>query len=424
MYDVVKMPNVSGTLTLMHADLARSQEHRERFLRDVRLLADLHHPNLVQVTDCDALDEGTPFYVSERLVGRSLRDMLQASRAVDPHVAYSFAKQVLEALSVAHEREVPLVHGRITPEHLFVHVPPRGRPFLKVLGFGVHLGRQHGIDSVSQRYLAPEYLRGEAPTVASDVYGVGVVLYELLAGRGPFDHHREGLALIETLLHELPRSVTHYAPHVESGLAELLASALAKEPASRPRDARTFTARIDALSSARPGRARHDTVPDDVEATPRSTAQPVVLDYGLDDGTRDAGGHITPGDVAETESLLAGLEHDARDPEREEQTASRKWRRGVFARAPTAGTIAMALFAGAAAATILVLFMHRDAAFGVPATATGEPSQGVALPPLPSTGLGESAAVEAPRDAHDAGTRDGMRDAGRGAAFAPATAPR
>ncbi len=350
MYHVVKSPNLHGVLSLLRDEYAHSDEHQERFLKEVRILSELHHPNLVKVTDFDRLADGTPFHVTELLVGRHLRDMLRASGSVEPRLAYSIGKQVLDALAVAHTHDVPIVHGSLSMDRLFVHALPESPPIIKVLGFGVAATA----DAVSYRYAAPERLRGEPLTAACDIYSVGVLLYELLAGQGPFDHHREGLSLIEAHLYEVPRSVADFAPRVAVSVERLIALALAKDPAARPADAREFAAHLEALSAQRDVRVRHDTLPDDPEASPRSTDQPVVLDYTFQEASPDEAS-VSRDEAFETASLLDGLEPYTRAPDFDEKTASRTFRGRARGRHPSGRVLTVALFAGGVAASAAIL---------------------------------------------------------------------
>ncbi len=394
MYHVVKPPNLHGVLSLLRDEYAHSEEHQKKFLKEVRILSALHHPNLVKVIDFDRLADGIPFYVTELLVGRNLRDMLRASGSVEPRLAYSVGKQVLDALSVAHTHDVPIVHGSLSMDSLFVHALPERPPIIKVLGFGVAATA----DAASYRYTAPERLRGEPLTVACDIYSVGVLLYELLAGRGPFDHHREGLSLIDAHLHEVPRSVADFAPRVSASAERLIASALAKDPAARPCDARVFAAHLEALLTQRDMRVQHQTLPDDPGTLPRSTDQPVVVDYTLDEAS-PVESSAALAEASETASLLNGLDTDARASEREEKTAPRTFRNPARGRHPSAGVLTAALFAGGVAASAAILIGSPDGAPTEPQSDLEPLTPPALAAPPTSAGLDASSDAEALRAA-------------------------
>src|SRR5262249_3461950 len=119
-YHVVKPPNIQGVLKLMSPELTQHEELRLRFFDEVRILAQLDHPNIVKVFDYDALPDGTPFYVMELLNGRTVRDVLNTIGRVPPRVAYEITRQLLEALQAAHTHEVPVIHRDIKPENIFL----------------------------------------------------------------------------------------------------------------------------------------------------------------------------------------------------------------------------------------------------------------------------------------------------------------
>ncbi|MBX3208326.1 MAG: serine/threonine protein kinase [Labilithrix sp.] len=260
-YQVVKPPNIQGVLKLMSTELTRHEEHRLRFFDEVRILAQLDHPNIVKVFDYDALPDGTPFYVMELLSGRTVRDVIYTMGRVPPRVAYEITRQLLEALQAAHTHEVPVIHRDIKPENIFLHAPRHGEPVVKLIDFGVSAvaDRKHdGAFVGTWSYAAPEQIRGEKPTPATDLYAAGLVLYEMLAGVGPFDHHEDWTKVSEAQLNELPAPLSKFAPWVPASIVALIQSALAKDPRVRPRDAYAFAERLYELEWASDGKDPHD----------------------------------------------------------------------------------------------------------------------------------------------------------------------
>ena len=216
-YQVVKPPNIQGVLKLMSADLTQHEELRVRFFDEVRILAQLDHPNIVKVFDYDALTDGTPYYVMELLQGRSVREALDSVGRMQPRVAYEITRQLLEALQAAHTNAIPVIHRDIKPDNIYLHQPKHGEPLVKLIDFGVSsLGdRKHDDTFVGTwSYAAPEQIRGERPTPQTDLYSVALVLYEMLAGRGAFDHHPDWKLLSIAQLEEIPAPVSHFAPWV------------------------------------------------------------------------------------------------------------------------------------------------------------------------------------------------------------------
>ncbi len=260
-YQVQKPPAITGVLKLMAADLAVHDEFRTRFFDEVRVLAQLDHPNIVKVFDYDALPEGTPYYVMEMLHGRTVRDVLEAVGRVPPRVAFEVTRQLLEALHAAHTHEIPVVHRDIKPENIFLHAPRHGEPVVKLIDFGVVAiaDRQHdGTFVGTWKYAAPEQIRGEQATPATDLYAVGLVLYEMLAGAGPFDRYETGPAVATAHVREVPAPVSQLAPWVPPSIVALISSALAKDPKQRPRDAYDFAEKLFELEWASDGKDPHD----------------------------------------------------------------------------------------------------------------------------------------------------------------------
>ncbi len=260
-YHVVKPPNINGVLKLMSKDLAATEEFRTRFFDEVRILAQLDHPNIVKVFDYDSLPDGTPYYVMELLQGRTLRDALVTMGRLPPRVAFEITRQLLEALHCAHTHDVPVVHRDIKPENIFLHAPRHGEPVVKLIDFGVIAvaDRKHdGMFVGTWRYAAPEQIRGERAIPATDLYAVGLVLYEMLAGRGPFDHYDSGTLVSQAHLRDAPAPISQFAPWVPPSIVELVTAALSKDPRARPRDAYAFAERLYELELASDGNDPHD----------------------------------------------------------------------------------------------------------------------------------------------------------------------
>ncbi len=260
-YQVVKPPEIQGVLKLMSSDLTAHQEFRTRFLDEVRVLAQLDHPNIVKVFDYDCLTDGTPFYVMELLHGRTVRDVLSTMGAIPPRVAFEIARQLCEALHCAHTHDIPVIHRDIKPENIFLHAPRHGEPVVKLIDFGVIAvaDRKHdGAFVGTWNYAAPEQIRGERATPATDLYAVGLVLYEMLCGSGPFAHLESGPFVAEAHLREVPAPVSKFAPWVPQSIVQLIDVALAKDPKRRPRDAHGFAERLFELEWANDGKDPND----------------------------------------------------------------------------------------------------------------------------------------------------------------------
>ncbi|MCA9621661.1 MAG: serine/threonine protein kinase, partial [Myxococcales bacterium] len=178
---------------VLDRSMASSTTLRQRFLREARAAARLKNDHVVRVFDVGALDDGQPWMVMERLEGCDLRQRMGTGR-LPIEEAVDIVLQACIALSEAHA--VGLVHRDLKPSNLFLTAGPDGTTRVKVLDFGIAkaLGRDSEMDLTgtgemlgSPRYMSPEQLRGSAELDArSDVWALGVVLYELLADRPPF----------------------------------------------------------------------------------------------------------------------------------------------------------------------------------------------------------------------------------------------
>jgi serine/threonine-protein kinase len=260
-YQVVKPPEIQGVLKLMSSDLTEHEEFRTRFLDEVRVLAQIDHPNIVKVFDYDALPDGTPFYVMELLHGRTVRDVLATMGTLPPRVAFEVTRQLCEALHCAHTHDIPVIHRDIKPENIFLHAPKHGEPSVKLIDFGVVAVADRAHDGAfvgTWKYAAPEQIRGERATPATDLYAVGLVLYEMLCGIGPFEHLDSGSLVSQAHLREIPPPVSKFAPWVPPSIVQLISAALAKEPKHRPRDAYAFAERLYELEWANDGKDPND----------------------------------------------------------------------------------------------------------------------------------------------------------------------
>ncbi|MDV6010937.1 protein kinase domain-containing protein [Haloechinothrix sp. LS1_15] len=224
-------------IKLMHDHIAGEPTARERLLREARAAAALQHPNTVSVYDVGE-DAGRPFIVMELVAGRSLEHRLRDEGGLAVAEAVEIADATLGALAAAHQRG--LVHRDVKPSNILL--PDAGG--IKLADFGIAAAlaantsrlTSTGMMIGTPRYVAPEQAAGRQPSAAGDVYSVGVVLYECLTGRAPFEAETP---VAEALAHQrdpVP-PLAEVAPHVPAGVASVVERALAKDPAERYGDA-------------------------------------------------------------------------------------------------------------------------------------------------------------------------------------------
>ena len=247
-----------AVIKLLHADFAPRADLAERITREARTLAKLRHPNIVEVRDGGLTKEDPPrpFFVMESLHGMSLRELLRhVPSGLAAVAAIRILIGVLEGLEHAHRAGV--IHRDIKPDNVFLHRTSTDLTVPKILDFGIaHLAvtqQKTGRHFVgTPRYASPEQLRGDAPSVPSDLYSAGLVLYELLTGEVPFSHVKDLRGMLHAHENEILPPVSLRVPGANGSLDDLLASLLAKRPGKRPQSA------IAAASALREIRARFE----------------------------------------------------------------------------------------------------------------------------------------------------------------------
>ncbi len=220
-------------------ELARREDLVARLRNEWRALARLQHANIVNVTDAGTSGGGVPFYVMERLDGDTLAAHLKQKRRLHVLEAVAVSAHVLDALSAAHD--IGIIHRDVKPANIFL-VDGGG---VKLLDFGVakiadatSVVTARGIAVGTPRYMSPEQARGERVDGRSDVYATGLILFEMIAGVGPYDDARDANELLLAhLAREAPR-LSSLVPGIAPELERILVSMLAKDCRARPAHAR------------------------------------------------------------------------------------------------------------------------------------------------------------------------------------------
>ena len=233
-------------LKILHKRFAQDAEFVERFRREARAAAGLQHPHVVGVYDRGE-HEGTYYIAMELLAGRTLKDIVTAEAPLDQLRVIELGRQILQAAEFAHKRGV--IHRDFKPHNVIVDAEDQA----KVTDFGIaRAGASEMTETGSimgtAQYLSPEQAQGHAVTATSDVYSIGVMLYEMLTGRLPF----EGDSAVSIALKHLSDSPPPMAEHgvsIEPNLEAVVMGALAKEPAARWQSAADFA---DALEACKP----------------------------------------------------------------------------------------------------------------------------------------------------------------------------
>ncbi|HVJ20505.1 MAG TPA: protein kinase, partial [Polyangiaceae bacterium] len=292
-------------LKALMRELARRQDLVQRLRNEWRALGRLEHPNIVSVTDAGTTSTGVPYYVMERLEGETLAARLRRVRRLTVPEALEIAAGVLEGLSAAHE--IGVIHRDVKPPNIFLLSGDRP----KVLDFGVakiadaaNVVTARGVAVGTPRYMSPEQARGINVDGRSDVYAVGLLLFEMITGVGPFDDARDANEmLLAHLGREAPR-LGSMAMGVLPELDEIVGTMLAKDARLRPASARALAARLRAIIDGYSERIS-TTGPTPIAAYSSTTAQ-IVSDSPTRDLTTRPDGMVTssPTELSGTQSTL------------------------------------------------------------------------------------------------------------------------
>lgn len=224
---------------LLREDYSRDPIFQERFRQEARAAANLAHPNIVTVHDF-GLDNGQLFIVMELIPGTDLKTYLKKRTRLNPEEALPMMVQACAGIGYAHR--AGLIHCDVKPQNLLVTPDMR----LKVTDFGIARAlstikpdEQSDIVWGSPQYFAPEQAAGAAPSPASDVYSLGVILYEMLTGSLPFQAVNPS-DLAHMHLEADPPLIREMVPEISPELEQILLKVLAKEPSQRYRTADQF----------------------------------------------------------------------------------------------------------------------------------------------------------------------------------------
>jgi beta-lactam-binding protein with PASTA domain/predicted Ser/Thr protein kinase len=230
-------------LKVLHRRFAQDAEFVERFRREASAAAGLQHPHVVGVYDRGE-HEGTYYIAMEYLRGRTLKDVVAAEAPLDQLRVISIGTQVLQAAGFAHRNGV--VHRDFKPHNVIVDDAGN----VKVTDFGIaRAGASEMTETGSimgtAQYLSPEQAQGQEVTARSDVYSIGVMLYELLTGKLPFEGD-SAVAIALKHMQQPPPPMDREGLRIEPNLEAVVMGALAKEPAARWQSAEDFAAALEA----------------------------------------------------------------------------------------------------------------------------------------------------------------------------------
>lgn len=242
---------------LLRPEFERDEEFVRRFSHEAKAAAQVAHENIVNMLDVGF--DGVPYIVMEFVRGQTLKDLIRSVGSIPPRQAVAMALRILAALDHAHRNNI--VHRDIKPQNILVDE----NGMIKVADFGIArlttsatmTATGDGSFFGSVHYISPEQARGEKADEKSDLYSVGVVLYEILTGQVPFDSE-SAVSIAIKHIGETPRSIRELKPELPRALEQILQKALSKDPADRYQSASEMAADLKrSLTNPRGGFVRN-----------------------------------------------------------------------------------------------------------------------------------------------------------------------
>lgn len=237
-----------AAVKVLQTTAAADAEWHKRFLMEAEALASLKHRNLVDVYEFGDLPDGQQYLMMEFLEGESLERYIQKHAPLMPAQALGFAEQILNGLGEAHKKGI--VHRDLKPANVMLLREHNGELLVKLLDFGLarqnavplaSLGDQQRTDAASlaagtPEYISPEQAQAQQVDGTADLYSLGVMLFEMLSGRLPFES-TSVTELLQKHLSERPPTLSTIVQGVPEGIEEFVASLLEKDPLARPQSA-------------------------------------------------------------------------------------------------------------------------------------------------------------------------------------------
>jgi serine/threonine protein kinase len=238
---------------VLDPDHAANPQAVERFHREAQTAARLKHPNVVKVYDFGVSGEGLNYMVMELAEGVSLRSLIELKGTLSETDAAEIIRQVCAALDEAHRHNV--IHRDIKPENILVRTVPGGLQ-IKVFDFGIAALRAAGANRLTRpgsivgtpHYMSPEHCLGEELDGRSDIYSLGIVLFEMLTGVVPFDSHIS-TAVVVKQVNEPPPPLRKLNPSISPAVESVALHALEKERDARPQTAGEMAREIMAAAN-------------------------------------------------------------------------------------------------------------------------------------------------------------------------------
>jgi tRNA A-37 threonylcarbamoyl transferase component Bud32 len=237
-------------IKVLNLELSSDPNLVKRFLDEARAVNRIRHPNIIDIFSFGQIADSRQYFVMEYLEGRTLADRLQAGDLAVADLP-PLLGQICDALDAAHGEHI--VHRDLKPENVWIVEPKRGRPFVKLLDFGIakllatgdQATTQAGVLMGTPQYMSPEQCHGRAIDHRTDIYAMGVMLYQIYTGRLPFAGDTFAEILTKQLV-DIPEPPSTHAT-LPPALDDLILRCLAKDPALRPQSARALGEELAAI---------------------------------------------------------------------------------------------------------------------------------------------------------------------------------
>jgi eukaryotic-like serine/threonine-protein kinase len=243
-------------LKILFTDLAKDTVKARRFHLEATTTASIKHPNVITVYDFDFTDEGVPYIVTELLRGRTLFGELQQYTTFSLRRALQIITPICSALNVAHTRGI--VHRDLKPSNVVLHRMDDDSEVVKLIDFGIAKRLLNYTDDVvtspgivfgTPAYMSPEHCLGDLLDGRSDIYSLGVMFYEMLSGRLPFEAESPTKLMLKHIK-ETPPRLRELCPHISPEIESIVMRVLSKEPDTRFKTALEFADELNRASAS------------------------------------------------------------------------------------------------------------------------------------------------------------------------------